>query len=352
MRKACHLLLFFMIIGIFWSSIYSAELSFKGYMFGEYYFVLSHHSGEINAGGIRGRHGFWFRRIYFTTDAKFSDKIKGRLRLEFNSPGKFPFDSSDKLVPFVKDAYISFSCFGQEIVFGIFSTPTWGRIENIWGYRSLEKTPLDLMKMGSSRDFGIGLKGNLDKGKTLSYKLMLGNGASTKGETNKHKKIYGSLAWNPLQGMTLEVYADYESLPNNKNYCVLQAFGSYADNWGRIGAMWARRHLDEADTGYDYDLISAFSVLKAAKELEIIARFDRMFGNGFRSKFNGSGVSYVPFADNPGAPFNLIIGAVSWNVAKDVWLIPNIKYVIYDHPEGGEKPGEDIYANLTVFFKF
>jgi hypothetical protein len=270
-----------------------------------------------------------------------------------NSPGKFPFDSSDTMTAAVKDAFISYTYSGQEILFGIISTPTWGfNLENFWGYRSLEKTPLDLMKLGSSRDFGIGVKGAFDEGKTVNYFFMVGNGASNKGETNKHKKVYSALAFKPIKGLIIEGYFDYEKAPDDKKYYVLQGFGGYEDTWGRIGVQFARRHLDQADSDYDYDVFSAFTVIKATKDVEIIGRFDHMRSDGFESNFKGTGISYVPFANNPGAPFNLIIGAISYSPVKNVWLIPNIKYVFYGDPDVGEGPNKDVYANMTVYFKF
>ena len=69
-------------------------------------------------------------------------------------------------------------------------------------------------------------------------------------------------------------------------------------------------------------------------------------------RISGNKISYVPFADDPGAPFNLVIGAISWQAAKNVWLIPNVKYVFYGEPSVGVKPVENVYANMTVFFKF
>lgn len=353
MKKWNYFLVIALAIGLLPNLTQSADLSFNGYMFGEYYYVLSHNSGKIDDGGIEGRNGFWFRRIYFTADMKLTENWKACLRLEMNSPGSFPFDSSAKLTPFIKDAYISYNLSGHELIFGIFSTPTWSyTIEKIWGYRPLEKTPLDLMKMGSSRDFGIGIKGNLNEAKTVSYVVMFANGASTKGETNKHKKIYGSLGFKPTKGLFLEAYADYEGAPDGKSYYVLQGFGSYEDTWGKVGAMFARRHLSQEDSDYNYDLFSAFAVLKAAKDVEVITRFDRMFGDGFEDNFKGTGVSYVPFANNPGAPFNLLIGGVSWQAVKNVWLIPNLKFVFYGDPDTGDKPDKDVYANMTVYFKF
>ena len=122
-----------------------AQAQLKGYMFGEYYSVLNH-----NDSNIENRQGFWFRRIYFTYNGQLTDDIKMRLRLEMASPGDFT--SSSKLTPVVKDAYLSAKLGGQSLLFGIISTPTWGStIEDFWGFRSVEKTPLDLYKMGLSR---------------------------------------------------------------------------------------------------------------------------------------------------------------------------------------------------------
>lgn len=358
MRKWSISLVIALAVGLLQNTTYSEEVKFKGYMFGGYYYVLSHNTGNNSQGGIEGRHGFWFRRIYLTADAKLSDSIKARLRFEMNSPGKLPFDSSDKLQAFVKDAYLNYTLGSQELMFGIIPTPTYGHnIEKIWGYRHLEKTPLDLMKLAPSRDFGFGVKGHLDEGKTVNYYLLFANGASNKGETNNGKRVYASLAFKPVKGLILEAYGDYENAGHDISYYLFQGFGGYEGDWGRIGALLARRHLKqevigESNNEYNYDIISGFVVVKATKDVDIIARYDRMFGDGFESNFKGTGIDYIPFAKNPGAPFNLFIGGVSWQAAKNLWLSPNIKYVLYQDPKVGEKPSEDVYANMTVWFKF
>jgi hypothetical protein len=328
-----------------------AQSQIKGYMFGEYYSVLKHHDANID-----GKHGFWFRRIYFTYNGQLTEKIKMRLRLEMNSPGDFT--SSSTLTAYVKDAYLSAKLGSHDLMFGIVSTPTFGfNLENHWGYRHLEKTPLDLYKMASSRDFGIGLKGNLDKKKMVSYFLFLGNGSSNKGETDSNKKVYGALAFKPVEGLIIEVYGDYEPKPNDRTYFTYQGFAGYGGEWGRIGIQYARRHYSEQvavpgpDIDRDYDVFSGFAVIKAGSSVELVARYDKAFGTGFEQNFNGSGISYVPFADDN--PFSLIIGGISWNVAENFWIIPNVKYVFYDEPAAPAiKPDDNVYANLSFFFKF
>jgi hypothetical protein len=347
LKKLSMFLVFALAIALLPSIAQSAG-EIKGYMFAEYYSVLSHHTGSIDDGGIEGRHGFWFRRIYFTYNNKLTDNIKMRLRLEFNSPGDFK--SGSKMTPVVKDAYLSAKIGGQDLMAGIISTPTWNNIEKIWGYRSIEKTPLDLMKMGSSRDFGVGLKGNLTNGKTVSYVLMFGNGASNKGETDQGKKFYGLVGFEPANGFYLEAYADYETQRDDKRYYLYQGFASYEGDWGRFGLQYAKRHFKQEilagdDKENDWSVLSAFAVVKASDKVDVIARYDKMLDDPVTST-----ISYIPFSKQ--ATSNLIIGAVSWKAAKNVWLIPNLKYVFYDDPDEGEKPSEDMYANLTLWFKF
>ena len=252
-----------------------ARSQIDGYMFGEYYSVFKHSDANID-----GRHGFWFRRIYFTYNGKLTDTVKMRLRLEMNSPGDFI--SGSTLDPYVKDAFLSAKVGSHNVMFGIMATPTFGfNIEDYWGYRHLEKTPLDLYKMAPSRDFGIGLKGDLDKKKRISYFLFLGNGASNKGETDKYKKFYGALAFKPFDGMIIEVYGDYEPKSNNRTYYTYQGFAGYGGDWGRIGVQYARRHYNEEvplpgpDIDRDYDIVSGFAVIKAGSSVELVARYDK-----------------------------------------------------------------------------
>jgi hypothetical protein len=317
----------------------------KGYMIGEYYYNIDHHTGSSDDGGFKGRHGFWFRRIYFTYNNKLSDTVKMRLRLEMNSNGKF---ESSTLGPVVKDAYLSFSMGGgASLVAGIQGPPSFSQVEDVWGYRSLEKTPLDLQKWTSSRDFGISLKG----GETVTYHFMLGQGSSNKGEDNNGKKLFGAVGYN-TGGFFGEVMAQFESDDGAEDF-IGQVFGSYSGDWGRFGAHYSMRSYksDGADDSLGATILSAFAVIKAGDKAEVIARYDKNFGDWYEQKFKGSGISYVPFANYHSNSF--FIGAVSYQVHKNVWLIPNIKYTIYDENDLFEEtPGNDVYGNLTLWFKF
>jgi hypothetical protein len=323
----------------------------KGYMIGEYFFILKHNTGHMDDGGQEGRHGFWFRRIYLTYNNKLSDSVKMRLRLEMNSTSNI--FSSSTIVPFVKDAYISFKL-GENtsLVAGIQGPPSFGNEEDIWGYRSLEKTPLDLYKWTSSRDFGISVKG----GKGVLYHLMFGQGSSNKSEVNNGKKIFGSIGYEG-GGLFVEGVVQYERAKTTDDDFIFKAFGAYTGDWGRVGLMYANRSYTPAGgDSRPYNIFSVFAVIKAGKKVDVIGRYDMNFGDGYKEKFDGHKISYVPFAKNH--EFSFIIAALSYQVHKNVWIIPNMKFAAYREndmlkgTEGYEKPVNDTYLNFTLFFKF
>ncbi|MFZ2054843.1 MAG: hypothetical protein WAU81_11690, partial [Candidatus Aminicenantales bacterium] len=288
--------------------------SIDGYMIAEYYSVLQNHDSTLE-----NKNGFWFRRIYFTYNNKLSDTIKMRFRLETASPGQL--GTSSLLIPFVKDAYLSFKIGQSDLVVGIQGPPSFEQLEGVWGWRPLEKTPLDLQRWTSSRDFGVSLKG----GKSFVYHFMFANGSSNKAEVDKGKKIFGSLGYKS-GGFFLEGMAQYDhDTEARANDTIAQLFGSYSGEWGRVGVQYSYRSNKVEDSeALPYNIVSAFGVFSVGKKVELIARYDWSFGDGYKEKFSGSKIEFIPFAENH--EFGFLIGAISWQVVKNVWIMPNIKY--------------------------
>lgn len=321
-------------LGFFFSEA-QAEVNWQGYMFGDLYYVADHHNPDI-----KNANGFWFRRIYSTWNFKLSDSIKGRLRLEMADIGDF--SSKVKMTPFVKDAYLQAKIGGQTLIAGISVSPTIGGIESLWGYRHLEKTPLDLYKFGNSREFGIALKG----GETTYYHIMFANGNANLSESNKGKKFLGRFGFRPIEGVVLEVYADHEwEIKEGKKYSVLQGLIGYEGKWGRTGFLYANRHYKNGDIEKDYGVFSGFVLVKASDNIDVIARFDKLFNEPITKT-----ISYIPFSTEAIASF--LITAVSFQVSDNVWLVPNVKYAFYDDTDLGKKPENDIYLNITFWWKF
>ncbi len=311
----------------------------SGEVFSEFYSVARQHDANL-----AGQNGFWFRRINLTFDDALSSSLSFRFKLEMSSSGDFKTNSL--LVPFVKDAFLNFRLKGQDLQVGLIATPTWENVESFWGYRALEKTPCDLQKFGSARDFGVALKGNLNSAGTVSYKVMFGNGEGNNAETNKGKKAYAQFIVKPLKGFHLDLYADTERQKDSRTYRLFQVFSGYEGRWGRAGFLYALRETRAGEASDRWRLWSALAVLKVRAGAEVVLRFDRMPDPNPL----GPGISYIPFSDR--APSNLVIAGFGWKVSDNITIIPNIKHVFYDKLGDVSGPGSDTYLNLSARLKF
>lgn len=313
----------------------------SGYMFGDYYYIANNHAPEIV-----DDNGFWLRRIYFTYDNSLNDNLSVRLRLQMSSPGYGTNDegkldqSSGKLKPSVKDAYLSYEISdNHQITLGIYGTPTWDVVEDVWGYRPVEKTVLDLQGMGSSRDFGVSLKGNLSSGGKLKYNLMLANGAGRGAETNRGKKVLFSLGVYPTDHVIIEAYGDYSDRSDDIDRYTGQGFIAYKADKFRIGAQYAHqvRNVDtKADL--DFDVLSVFSSADIGENVSVFGRVDRMF----QPK---SGVfGYIPF--DPSSESTFIVFGLDYSPIENIKLIPNVEIVTYDK----NTLDTDVIPRLTFFY--
>ncbi len=333
-KKVVTVLIAVFVVSCFSDFGYADDI--KGYMIPEYYFVLSHHQGED---GIEGQHGFWFRRIYFGYDTRLSDKFSARVRFEMNSPAF----SEGTMDPFIKNAHLKYSLAGGvSLIAGIIDPPSFDKVEKFWDNRYLEKTPADLFKFASSRDFGLALDGQSKGG--LVYTLMYGNYGSNKGEDNKGKGIYARLGY---EGKSFYIEANgLFSSDNGSDYTFLSGFFGFKGGWGNIGAnyIYLDRAPEEGDSK-NMSCISAFTNLKLGSKTKLVLRYDHMLDPHLKHV-----TGYLRF--HPDAPARLIIGALEFQVHKMVLISPNVKYVFYGDPDVGTKPGSDFYVNLTAKVSF
>lgn len=313
---------------------------FSGYMFGDYYYIVKNHDNSI-----KDLHGFQFRRIYFTYDYKIDNAWSTRLRLEMSN--EFGEDQAIKISPFVKDAYLKYKSGLQSIVLGISPTPTWRTVEKTWGYRSVEKTPLDLQKMGSSRDFGLAAHGYFDGKKAFGYSVMFSNGSSNKQEIDKGKSGMASLRWKPNKEFIFEVYGDYADQTGSTDWITIQGFAAYVSENFRVGLQYANqtREIDEAASN-KFSIASAFFTGRINQNFGYLLRADKMF----EANPKGSDIAFIPFSED--AASTLLILGFDWSPIKGVSLIPNIEYVLYNKTDSGETIENDMFARLTFHWKF
>lgn len=313
---------------------------FSGYMFGDYYYVAANHNVDWEK-----LNGIWFRRIYFTYDRNLSEAFSVRFRLEMAHPGDFSTKAT--AVPFVKDAYLKYKTGKNQIILGISPTPTIEIYDKMWGYRAVEKSPLDLQKFASSREFGVTFSGALDEDSRVKYHLTLANGNGNKSETNKGKKAILALDFYPIKNFVIELYGDYDDLPGKNDWYTAELFAAYKTRKVRVGVMFARQ-TRKAEVGKDLNLeiASAFLTSKVSGKTKLFVRVDRMFDPNPR----GNKIAYIPF--DPTAKSTFMVGGLDFAPIKDVHFMPNIETVVYGKNENGVKPNTDIIPRLTFFYRF
>ena len=312
----------------------------SGLVYFDWYGVPSHHREDVD-----GQTGFWFRRIYLTYDRKLGGGLDARLRFEMNSAGNFT--SGGKMNTFVKDAWVRWRGDQTSVIVGMSGTPTWGLVEPFWGYRSVEKTPLDLQRWGSSREVGIAVKGSLGANKKIRYHVMGGNGNGTNAETSRGKAVYGSLAFDLSDEIVVEVLAEYNNIDEDRSRANFQVFGGYDSGTTRVGLQYAHQTFDE--TGKDKresDLVSVFWVQKLADKFKLLLRADRMFD----PNPDGNKIQYLPFDTSARAFF--VLAGLDYDFGHNVHLIPNVEYISYQSVDSSPDPTDDLVVRATFDWRF
>ena len=282
----------------------------KGYMFGDYYYVLA--ADEADAKQPHKRNAFQFRRLYFTYQKDIAADFAIRFRLEAKDAG---FAQGAKMEPFVKHGYLQWKkgLGDADVYLGLSGTPTWAVAEKVWGYRSIAKTVLDWNKIGSSADLGAALKGAAGQ---LSYHLMVGNGPGQKPEDDHGKKFYGSLSFKAVDRLVLEGYADFNARPAGRNERTFKGFVGWQGAKGKVGLEAFSRTNEQAGAGGEdqvIDGVSAFGSLPLSAAFKGFGRVDA--------------VSY----DAEDTTDLLFIAGLDYSPATDVHLMPN---VLIESPDG------------------
>lgn len=278
------------------AALYAQEskVKFSGLMYLDYFYNV-----ENTKTSAEDLNGFQLRRIYTTVDYAVSNKLSTRFRLETDqSSGSLT--SGGKFGVMVKDAYVKYKGIfkGSDIYAGISPTPAFSVSEKAWGYRSLEKTTMDLFKVVSSRDFGIDLKGKLNESGDLSYWVKIGNNSGNSPEVDKYKRFYGMLHFEPNDNFQISVYGDYSAKPqkvdsfngesksNNQfvgalflNYFQKQSFSIGVETFiQNVQNDYQKSPTEELASRNGLGL-SAFAWVKLSDDFKFIARYDKYDSN-------------------------------------------------------------------------
>ncbi|MCX6120935.1 MAG: hypothetical protein NTX44_04905 [Ignavibacteriales bacterium] len=346
---------------------------FSGYMFGDYYYNVSRDAGIPSSNiaspaGTTAFQAFQLRRMYFTYDNDISEQFTTRFRLEADQAANA---SNGKIGTFVKDAYIKWKNIfsGSDLVFGIQPPPAYEVSEAAWGYRSLEKTIMDLRGIVSSRDQGISLHGKITNDGMFNYWVMFANNSANSPETDKYKRYYAHIHIKPTVNFQGTLYVDYKDAADIlnsytkstvSNSAVTTAlFLGYSEPFSyNIGVeaflQSASNSLkDTVAKSYSTKSTMGFSVFGSYNilpELAIVVRYDNF--NPSTDDKGKDPVAVTASVANGNLSRNYIIAGLSWKVDKNVAIMPNVLYETYEAQVGHGTPDPSITARITLFYTF
>lgn len=357
------LLLFLILISFYIPQSFAQDSTSKGrisgYTFSEYFYNAQRDTftnlKDVAFGGPQGLNGFQFNRIYFTYDYDISKTFSTRLRFEGGHDETF---QNGKVGVFIKDAYIEWKDIfkGSTLTFGIQPIAAFTVTESIWNYRSVERTLLDLRGIVDSRDFGISLKGTIGKEGKTSYSVMLGNNSDVKVENDKYKRVYGHLAFNPVEHLFLTLFADYRAQPERNR--VAEIGTSYSHDQFTYSAMLGYKKPDKFAMGVESYIdivkndiltetvvddkhgfgISVFASAYFTKEISIFGRYD-FFDNNIKeySKVDSR---------------SIYIFGLEYKAMSNIAVSPNIGIETYEPLANGTKIKPSITPRLSLFYNF
>ena len=346
----------------------------KGVVFADYNYHLKSHKF-----GGQDRNAFSIRRIYFTFENNITAGMKMRFRLE-SAHGKY--GATSKIHPFVKHAYLEWKNLipRHKLYLGIAETNAFKNSEKYWGYRSVEKTIMDLNKISSSADMGIALKGDLF-GDMAHHWLTIFNGTGYgSSEVDRYKKIGYAFWMTPIAGLMIEGYADYENQDpdapqtatvfkqardynGSSEYYTVKGFLGYKHPRFTFGAeAFIRTNqesgikdvtiADNAVAGYSKADVKRLgfsifgSLITPVPKLKAFSRYD-YYDPNTRDDV------YTRFADGQltgGADdeYRLIIVGLDYIPQPDVHIMPYI--MVKQYSQGSKE--RDLMARITLYYKF
>ncbi|PWT94029.1 MAG: hypothetical protein C5B54_00805 [Acidobacteria bacterium] len=338
---------------------------FSGLMFGDYYYksqtddnFATFSNTQPTYPGPEKQNGFNFRRIYFTFDDQLSEKFSTRFRLEADGGS---LTNNNKITVFVKDAWLYWknAYTNGDFYFGIYPTAAYEVSENVWAFRSLDKTIMDLRGIVSSRDFQAGVRGRLDSQGRWNYWAGIGNNSGNGLELDKYKRVYLNFWGKVTPQFQFTVYYDYKAAPkiadpnnaantvdNNANTFSLfagygqkdkyqlgvEAFWQNTQNGAVFGTAPLAILADKKTDGYSFWGWYYFN-----PKVGVVARYDDFDPN--RSRLS------------QGDKRGYFIGSLVLKPYKTVYIMPNVQVETYED-KAGVSFKSSVTPRVTMYWTF
>ena len=311
------------IIGL--CSIAMAVGKISGVGFYDYTYNLT--EGAIGA----DKSSFSLNRVYFTYKNSVSDDISFKFQTDVGNVGE-----DVRLTSYLKKAQLDWK--GPiNITLGMQGMNMFNVIEKTWGFRFIEKSPMDKHEFSSSADMGVGFSGKIS---SLSYSILFTNGSGyKKQETDAYKKtsiqlVYGQKKLVKEYGFNMGTSFSYEPYNPNDTKTVMSFFGGFANscpifssNSFRIGGEFDM-HTDSG-TDISKQIMALYVSYKAIDNLEGLVYLDM----------------YDPDTDANEDSETYIIAGLNYYPTKGLTITPNIRITSFED-------GSDSQTMFKMNFQF
>lgn len=308
---------------------------FSGLMFGDYYYALQNHDQTQ-----KDMQAFDYRRIYLTADYEIARDFEARFRLE-SDPSSSNLPNGEYSTA-IKDAYLNWENVtkGGSIIIGLQGTPDINMAEDIFGYRSLEKTIQDLHGISNSRDLGVSFNQKLSN--DFAVGVLLGNNSDNFVPTNRYKSGYLFFQINLVKELTILVDGQYAGAPEQKNTSTGDVIVNYLRSDFSIGVQGflnSVQHGGPNGSTLSRNGISVNGWVSLVEKVRLVARYD-YFTPITDAAYRNTTIAF--------STQNFLMGAIDYAVRKNVHIMPNVEYLSYEL--SGSK--SDVTARATFYFDF
>ena len=325
------------------------------------------------------------RRVYLGYDYNIAPKFTASLVLA----NEQNLDAGGNNTTYLKYAFLKWADIfkGSNLIIGQQSTPSFATAygtEPLWGYRSVERTIMDMHNNDASSDLGVSLVGKLwSQPKTsdtikpafVGYQLQVGNGASAKPETDIFKKVRATVFANMMNGkLTIGLYGDYNQSaylhPLEKSVSTFKGYASYKTKKLSVGFEIFDQVLENGDyyttaanpnKTYMNVNIMGWSVFLSGKMLPKLNYFARMDMYNPNTAFTSSN-EYGALTKGIGANENTYYKQTFYTAGLDytpnarVHFMPNVWIDQFDNQNsastGKLKSDYDLVYRMTFYFLF
>ena len=270
--------------------------------------------------GVEGasKGSFAFDRVYFTYKNSISDDLAFKFQTDVGEVG-----SEERLTVYLKKAQVDWQSPVGKITLGMQGMNMFNVTEKNWGFRFIEKSPMDLHKFSASADMGVGVSGNFND---ISYSLLSTNGAGYKKEENDAFKktsiqlVYGEKKLVKNDGFNIGTSLSFESYYDEGDYMesVMAAFGGYAGNGFRIGAEFDTK--TDSKTELSEQIIAFYGSYKFTDDFEGLMYIDM----------------YDLDTDVDKNSETYIIAGLNYYPTKGLTIAPNVRMISFEDGSDSE----------------